>query len=208
MTVCDTHKDKLSQPSQDQKDNSIPAKFPPNPCPASATGDSNFKNQGLVLLSGHKRVPETHNCDPGLNKIDPGGPLRLNSEGPTPDCHGEVRRAFPVCYDPYTGNTKNAGHCKEKRSGRCTSSPLGGVGTRGGTTGLTSCQRWIARDTYIWLTRASGALSTRASSPLSTNQPRTNCVWPKRDLPPDATSTTLVRASCSGWTRPRGVSVS
>ena len=75
-TVWDTHKDQLSQPSQDQQDNSIPAGFPTIKCPANTTGDSNADVQGLVLPSGRdKPVPETHNSAMGLQNIVAGDRL-------------------------------------------------------------------------------------------------------------------------------------
>lgn len=122
LTVWDTHKDKLSQPSQDQKDSTIPAGFPTIPCPASKEGESNTDIQGLVLPSGRdKPVPETHNSALSLQNIVAGELLPRDSSGPSPhshddspDCHGDdKKRAFPVYYDPYTGNATDAGHCME-----------------------------------------------------------------------------------------------
>ena len=91
LTVWDTPKDKLSQPSQDQKDNSMLAGFPTIPCPANTTGDSNADVQGLVLPSGRdKPVPETHNSAMGLQNIVAGDLLPRVSGGPSLAGRGEA----------------------------------------------------------------------------------------------------------------------
>ncbi|CAB1102612.1 unnamed protein product [Ectocarpus sp. CCAP 1310/34] len=78
LTVWDTHKDKLSQPSQKIEDSTIPAGFPTIQCPAGRAGDT-----------------------------------PSDIQGPSPDERGEVLRALPVYYDPYTGLAKDREHCME-----------------------------------------------------------------------------------------------
>ena len=49
----------------------------------------------------------------GLQNIVAGDLLLRVSGGPCPGSEGEVKRAFPVYYDPYTGNATDPGHCME-----------------------------------------------------------------------------------------------
>ena len=113
LTVWDTHRDQLSQPSQGTHDNTIPTGFPTVPCPAGRTGDTCADIQGLVVPSGDKPVPQTHDRALGLNQLVAGDVLPRHSDGPSPDGRGNSPRSFPVYYDPYTGLTKDGDHCME-----------------------------------------------------------------------------------------------
>ena len=113
LTVWDTHRDQLSQPSQGTHDNTIPTGFPTVPCPAGRTGDTCADIQGLVVPSGDRPVPQTHDRALGLVQLVAGDVLPGHSDGPSPDGRETSLWPFPVYYDPYTGFTKDGDHCME-----------------------------------------------------------------------------------------------
>ena len=75
LTVWDTHRDQLSQPSQGTHDNTIPIGFPSVPFPAGRTGDTCADIEGLVTPSGDKPVPQTHDRAFGLDQLVAGDVL-------------------------------------------------------------------------------------------------------------------------------------
>lgn len=113
LTVWDTHQDRLTQPSAEEDQTDLPAGFPTMSCPAGRMGDTCSDVQGLVMPSGSKPVPQTHDRDLDLDQIVAGDVLtRESAECSSPDSGGS-KRAFPVYYDPYTGLAKDAQHCME-----------------------------------------------------------------------------------------------
>lgn len=112
FTLWDTHKDELSQPSQDKPDPSMPSGFPTIPCPAGKGGDTMFDIRGLVLPTGEKQVPETHNQDLLIKDLVAGEVQPRKSDEPTPTPQASTR-PFAVYYNPNTGKATENEHCME-----------------------------------------------------------------------------------------------
>lgn len=112
FTLWDTHKDELSQPSQDTKDPTLPTGFPTTPCPEGKGGETMFDVRGLVLPTGEKQVPQTHNNDLLLKEPVAGEVLPRTSDRPSPE-HETSSRPFSVYYNPNTGKATEIDQCME-----------------------------------------------------------------------------------------------
>lgn len=112
FTLWDTHKDKLSQPSQDSQDAILPSGFPTIPCPAGKGGEAKFDVQGLVLPTGQNQLPQTHNQDLNIKELIAGDVQPRPSDQPMPTPQ-ESSRPFAIYYNPNTGKATENEHCME-----------------------------------------------------------------------------------------------
>lgn len=112
LTLWDTHKDDLSQPSQNTQAPNLPSGFPTIPCPPGKGGDTTFDIQGLVLPTGAKQVPQTHNEDLRVKELVAGEVLPRPSDHATP-AGEDSTHPFSVYYNPNTGKATEHDQCME-----------------------------------------------------------------------------------------------
>lgn len=112
LALWDTHKDELSQPSQEKQDPNLPSGFPTIPCPQGKGSDTTFDIQGLVLPTGEKQIPQTHNKDLLIKELVAGEVMPRPFDHATPSTD-ESSHPFSVYYNPNTGKATESEQCME-----------------------------------------------------------------------------------------------